>query len=250
MLLAFDIGNSSVKIAIFSENEKINFGLYPKEDFSCGRDILALITRSNLRYDQITKAIISSVVPNITDTLVSYIKENFNIEPALINNTSNLSITISREFNENIGPDILVMSSYAYNKFRDECLIISLGTASVFSYVNKSGILVGCAIAPGYKTFATSMSKNSALLPDIEPKYMSNYLATNTNDAMSIGSFNGFVGMINDIARNIKNNYCKNPKIILCGGHSDKVKDYIQDVYHQEKDFVINGLNYLSTNND
>ena len=35
------------------------------------------------------------------------------------------------------------------------------------------------------------------------------------------------------------------PKLIICGGHSEKVKDYITNVDYQESDFVISGLNHL-----
>lgn len=250
MLLACDIGNSSVKIGIFDDEKRIAFGLYPKSDFSCSTEILSLTTKSNLRFDQIDKVIISSVVPSIEEELVNYIKSNLKLEPIIINNDSNLSISIDEDFKENIGPDILTMASYAYSKFGEEALIISLGTASVFAYVNGDGILKGCAFAPGYKSFSSSLFEKSALLPEFTPKYCENYLATNTIDAMSIGSFNGFVGMINSLIRNIKKQYCYAPKVILCGGHSDKVKDYIQDVDYQENDFVINGLNFISKQND
>lgn len=248
MLLACDIGNSSVKIGIFDGKNRIAFGLYPKEKFSCSTDILSLTTKSNLRFDQFDKAIVSSVVPNISDELIQYIKTNFKIEPTVINNDSKLSIKIDEAFKENIGPDILVMSSYAYSMYKDECIIISLGTATVFSYVNGDGILKGCAFAPGFKSFSSSLSEKSTLLPEFTPEYQVKYLATNTIDAMSVGSFNGFVGMVNDIVRNIRKQYCYAPKIILCGGHSDKVKDYIFDIDFYEKDFVTSGLQYISNN--
>lgn len=249
MLLAFDIGNTKVKIAIYDGNEQITFGIYSKDEFSSSRDILSLTTRNNLRYDQINKIIIASVVPSVTKELVEYIKNNFKLEPIVIDNNTPLSIKIDEDFKEDIGPDILVMSSYAYSMYKDECLIISLGTATVFSYVNENGVLKGCAIAPGFKTFSSSLSKNSTLLPEFTPEYKEEFLATNTKDAMSIGSYNGFIGMINEIVRNIRKQYCYAPKIILCGGHSEKIKDHIYDIDHQEKDFVISGLNYIARNN-
>lgn len=245
MLLACDVGNSSVKIAIYDGERRVAFGLYPKDVFSCSTDILSLTTKSNLRFDQFKTVMISSVVPRITEDLKQYIETNLHIKPVIIDNRSNLEITIDSKFKENIGPDILVMSSYAYSKFKDEVLIISLGTATVFSYVNKKGVLKGCAIAPGFKTFATSLSEKSTLLPPFTPEYQDKYLATNTLDAMSIGAFNGFIGMIKDIRTNILHGYEISPKTVLCGGYSEKIKDYLEKIDHQENDFVISGLNYL-----
>lgn len=245
MLLACDIGNSSVKLAIYDGENRIAFGLYPKEDFSCSTDILSLTTKSNLRFDQFDGVIISSVVPSLTEAIVIYIKENLHIEPIIINNDSKLSIKIDKEFKENIGADILVMASYAYSKFKKEVLIISLGTASVFAYVNNDGILKGCAFAPGYKAFSTSLSERSALLPSFVPEHQDKHLATNTIDAMSIGSYNGFCEMVNGLKNNIIKEYCKNPTIILCGGLSERVKEYISNVDYFEKDYVISGLNSI-----
>lgn len=245
MLLACDIGNSSVKLAIYDSNERLAFGLYPKKDFSCSTDILSLTTKSNLRFDQFDAVYISSVVPTITDEIKNYVIENFKIEPTIINNDSKLSIIIDEAFKEDIGPDILVMSSYAYSKYHKETLLISIGTATVFAYVNNEGILKGCAFAPGFKAFSTSLSEKSTLLPSFTPEHQDKHLATNTIDAMSIGSFNGFCGMVNNLKDNIIKEYCQEPTVVLCGGHSEKVKDYINNVDYFEKDFVTSGLNYL-----
>ena len=245
MLLACDVGNSSVKIAIYDKEKRISFGLYPKNDFSCATDILSLTTKSNLRFDQIKSVIISSVVPQITEELKKYVEKSFKTKPTIINNKTKLSITIDKEFNENIGPDILVMSSYAYSMFKEEVLIISLGTATVFSYVNKKGVLKGCAIAPGFKSFSSSLSEKSILLPSFTPKYQEKYLATNTIDAMSIGAYNGFIGMVKTIKSNIIKEIGFTPRVVLCGGHSEKVTSYIKGVDYQESDFVISGLNII-----
>ena len=245
MLLACDVGNSSVKLAIYDKEKRIAFGLYPKKDFSCSTDILSITTKSNLRFDQFDAVYISSVVPQITENLKEYIINNLKIEPTIISNDSKLDITIDEQFKEDIGQDILVMSSYAYSKYRDEVLVISIGTATVFSYVNKNGVLKGCAIAPGFKTFYTSLSEKSTLLPSFTPEPQTSYLATNTIDAMSIGSFNGYVGMVNNIKDNIIKQNGTTPKLIICGGHSEKVKDYITNIDYQEPDFVISGLNHL-----
>lgn len=245
MLLACDVGNSSVKLAIYEGERRLAFGLYPKDDFSSATDILSLTTKSNLRFDQFDSVMITSVVPQITEELRTYITTNLHINPIIINNNSKLAITIDNKFKEDVGPDILVMSSYAYSKYRSDVLIISLGTATVFSYVDKRGVLKGCAIAPGFKTFHTSLSEKSTLLPPFTPKHQDRYLATNTIDAMSIGAFNGFIGMIKDIRANILHDYGISPKTIICGGYSAKIKDYLQKIDYQENDFVISGLNYL-----
>lgn len=245
MLLACDVGNSSVKIAIYHKDKRIAFGLYPKNDFSSSTDILSLTTKSNLRFDQFKAAIISSVVPQITEDLKNYIENNLNIKPTIIDNDSKLSITIDKEFKENIGPDILVMSSHAYSMFKEDVLVISLGTATVFSYVNKDGVLKGCAIAPGFKSFSSSLSEKSTLLPSFTPEYQEKHLATDTISAMSIGAYNGYIGMINSIKDNIIKEIETKPKLVLCGGHSTKVMGYIKSVDYQENDFVISGLDKI-----
>ena len=144
MLLACDVGNSSVKLAIYDKEKRIAFGLYPKKDFSCSTDILSLTTKSNLRFDQFDAVYISSVVPQITEDIKKYIETSFNVAPTIISNKSKLSITIDDQFQEEIGQDILVMSSYAYSKFNDEVLIISFGTApdSPITYTNSPSSIV------------------------------------------------------------------------------------------------------------
>ena len=47
---------------------------------------------------------------------------------------------------------------------------------------------------------------------------------------MSIGSFNGYVGMVNNIKDNIIKQNGTTPKLIICGGHSEKVIDKLNEI--------------------
>ena len=150
MLLTIDLGNTSAKFAIFDGDQQICFlNIDSKQD-----DYTAIIKnflyRNNLKEDLIEDVIISSVVPNISKVLEKVILNVFNKEAIFISPTNDYGIKIETENVEEVGSDLLVMCAYAYHLFKQELLVVSLGTASVICHVDNEGSFKHCIISPGY----------------------------------------------------------------------------------------------------
>ena len=120
-----------------------------------------------------------------------------------------------------------------------------MGTATVINHVSKDGRYKHCIIAPGFSKIAETLWKNAAQLPEFELKHTDTYLANNTIDAMNIGIYKGYIGMLSSLIDGIQNEIKEDLYIVACGGLGKMVAPYINRFDEYDPDFVTKGLKYL-----
>lgn len=246
MLLTIDLGNTSIKLGIFDKNEQKAFACFDGEQSDYRSLFLTFIYKTGLREDQIDHAIYSCVVPKLYDTVydaAASIVGTDNISD--INPNKNYGIKLDIPNPNEVGDDIIVMCSYAYNQFRREILVVSMGTASVICHVTKDGEFKHCVIAPGFTNISETLWKNAAQLPKFELKHADSYLANNTVDAMNVGIYNGYIGMMNSLIEGVKKEIGEDVLVIGCGGLGKMVAPYLTTLDIYDPDYVTKGLNYI-----
>lgn len=246
MLLTVDLGNTSIKLGVFDNSKQIAFTCFDGVYDNYRSLILSFIFKANLREDDIDAAILSCVVPsvydNVYDTLENIVGKN-NI--ADINPNKDYGIKLDVPNPQEVGDDIIVMCAYAYNLYHRELLVVSMGTASVICHITKDGEFKHCIIAPGFTKMSETLWRNAALLPEFQLEHKDTYLANNTIDAMNIGIYNGYIGMMSSLIKGIKNEIGEDPYIIGCGGLGKMAAPYLLDLDEYDPDFVTRGLNFI-----
>ena len=248
MFLTVDLGNTSIKFGLFKDDVLIAFSCLDniKENFKSL--MLNFIFKAGVRQDQIDKAIFSCVVPKlydiVYDDIVSIVGKNNIID---INPSTNYGIKLDVAHPEEVGDDLIVMCAYAYNLYHRELLVVSMGTCSVICHVTAQGAFKHCIIAPGFTKISETLWKNAAQLPQFNLQNINSYLADNTIDAMNVGIFNGYVGMMNSLIYGIKKELNTDLYVIGCGGQGKTVAPYIKFLNEYEPDFVTRGLNYIAS---
>ena len=246
MLLTVDLGNTSTKLGLFEGDNQIAFLCADGVSDNFRSLILSFLYKSNLREDQIEKAILSCVVPrvynDVYDALASIVGEKNIVD---INPSRNYGIKLAMPNPQETGDDLIVMCSYAYNLYRRELLIVSMGTATVLCHVNRKGEFRHCIIAPGFSKIAETLWKNAAQLPEFELKHVNTYLADNTIDAMNVGIYNGYLGMLKSLIDGMRREIGEDLYIIGCGGFGKMVVPYLRCFNEYDPDFVTKCLNYI-----
>lgn len=246
MLLTVDLGNTSCKLSIFDNDNQISFYCADGIKGNYKGLLLQFIYKSNLREDAIDKAILSCVVPGVYDEIYEDLEEivgKGNVIDITPKDYYGISLDIPNP-NE-VGDDLLVMSSYAYNLYHRELLVVSIGTCTVINHITENGEFKHCIIAPGFSKIAETLWKNAAQLPEFDLNYKGTFLANNTLDAMNVGIYEGYIGMIRHLILGMANEIGKDVHIIGCGGLGKKVVDYIPEIEEYDPDFVTKGLHYI-----
>ena len=246
MLLTVDLGNTSIKLGVYNEEKQVAFSCFDGISDNFRSLILSFIFKSNLREDDITAAILSCVVPSVYDTiydvLESIVGKNNIID---INPNKDYGIKLDVPNPQEVGDDIIVMCAYAYSLYHRELLVVSMGTCSVICHITKDGEFKHCIIAPGFTKMSETLWRNAAQLPEFELEHKNTYLANTTINAMNIGIYNGYIGMMSSLINGIKSEIDEEPYIIGCGGLGKMAAPYIKDLDEYDPDFVTRGLNFI-----
>ncbi len=206
--LVVDIGNSSTKIAVFNQDERI---------FSDQSPVLAIdsILQLKERYG-VENLIICSVKEDIfLDE--AHLKRDFNY--IRFGRTTAIPINNKYQSPETLGLDRLAAVIGAYHLFPEQqIMVLDAGTCITYDVLNEKAEYHGGSISPGIKMRFEAMYHFTAKLPLVQ--FSGNYHATygeNSEDAIKSGAINGVSyeaeGFINS---QLKSN--PNTKIILCGG--------------------------------
>ena len=245
MLLTIDLGNTCVKLGLFDKDKQLSFNYFPTSEKDYKGQILQFIYKAGVREEQIDDCIMSCVVPTIKASMISLIQNLLGITPKEINVSEDYGIKIGVDDPNEVGQDILVMCAYAHSLYHRNLLICSLGTCSVFNYVDDIGVFKSCVIAPGFKKMAEVLYTSSEQLQEFKQEKRNTFLATNTIDAMNVGFYNGYIGMLEYLINNMKKEINKDLFVVACGGDTKDIAPYTNVFDVVEVDFVTKGLNFI-----
>ena len=202
MLLTADIGNSSVSFAFFSEDglicHRIRLGSDPVRTSDEYASLLqGALTLSPLQRDDVTDAIVSSVVPALTHTVQESLRKLF---PSIskvqtVGPGMRTGFSIKTDNPSEVGADIVANTAYAVKVFDCPLVIADFGTMTVLTLVGPGKEMLGNVILPGIGTMFRTMPEYSALLPGLSADETAEesfpLCGTNTPDSIRSGIIRG-----------------------------------------------------------
>ncbi len=240
MYLVGDIGNSEVKICLFSLKNKLKKKIIIKTCLISTRYVEKKLSFLKNKKIKINKILFCSVVPNSYKIIKNYIQKVTNVKSFEIKE-KNLSKFLKIEVNKKqIGSD-RVANAISVIDNKKNYIIIDFGTATTFDVVIKNNYMGGI-IAPGVKLSLNTLISKASLIPIINLKRVKNIIGKNTKSAVRSGFFWGYTGLINNILSLISKQTKKNYNIILTGGLSYLFKNSLFCKVSINKDLTIQGL--------
>ncbi len=241
MRLLIDIGNSHIVIATHNggvdEVYRINTNKhYTSYEYS-------VFLNPILSSQEFEGVIISSVVPEVTLPIYNYCVDFLNLEPLIVGPGVKSGINIKTDNPKEVGSDIIA-SAVASSEY-DKCLIVDLGTATTFTYVEKN-MIKGVTITTGLKTSMKAIVKNTSLLHEINLEPVKSNLGTNTSESLKIGLVNGHAYMVEAFINRIAD---KDTKVLLTGGFAPLVNEILNNSYEVSPNLLLEGLNKIYLKN-
>lgn len=153
MILAVDVGNTNIVFGGFDNNgelrfiSRLNTQVSRMEDQYAIKlkDILSLYGFENAA---ITGCIISSVVSPITPILEKGIEKLCNVKPIIVSPGIKTGLNIKIDDPSVLGSDLVCGGVAAKSKYPTPCIFIDVGTCLKIFALDKSGAMLGGAIAP------------------------------------------------------------------------------------------------------
>ena len=240
--LVGDIGNTLTKLSLLNKNFNIlkSYNIETKKLYK--KKSLEQYLNKIIYLDLNKKILFSSVVPSGYQKIKSFLEKKkfktceikqFKIEKIIKIKVDNI---------KQVGSDRLANAIGAYDKYKDNCLIIDFGTATTFDIVKNPGAYDGGVIAPGINLSIHNLSKSTALLPLLNLKSNTKTYGKNTKDALNAGFLWGYQGLINNIINKITLTSKINYKVILTGGYAVFFKKYLKKKSVVDENITIKGI--------
>jgi type III pantothenate kinase len=237
MLLAVDIGNTSIKFGVFDGEVLKHRSSVPTNSSSLGDAVAAS--------GNVSSAIVCSVVPHATNEVIEAIKERLGVSARIVVNTDDLGLTIKHQPIESIGTDRLVNAFAAATRYGTPVVVCSLGTATTIDAVSENHELLGGLIAPGIRTASKALHVATARLPEVEPAAAEDVINATTEDAIRAGLYYTQVGLIEAAVSRIRHVLGPDAKVVATGGFARMIAEYCKAIDVVDDDLVLDGLQML-----
>lgn len=253
MLLAIDIGNTSIIIGVFQENKLFkDWRIKSEREKTCDEykvTLMNLFSLSALDVSRIESVILSSVVPPLTPVFQELSQTLFQAKPMIVGPGLKTGMPILYENPLEVGADRVVSSIAALEKYGGPCIVVDFGTATTFDAVSSQGEYVGGAIAPGIQIAAEALYLKTAKLPRIEIIKPKRAIGRTTVSSMHSGLYFGYIGLVDRIIAEIKKELGEGTKVVATGGFSSMIFDVVDVLDFYEPHLVLEGLMILHTKN-
>lgn len=252
MNICIDVGNSTIGIGVFENNNLID-RMVVNTDPHFTEDEFYQLFKKPFAFIKDKKTvdniIFSSVVPQINLPLLNALKKLTNIAPLLIGPGTKTGLLIKVDNPLEIGNDLIADLVSAKEKYGYPSLIADLGTASKILLIDKNGAFTSCLIMPGLTLSAQSLSNKAALLPEVSLIAPDTVLAKNTLTAMNAGIVYGHADMIIGLINRYEKELDYKCKHILTGGGAVYAKDILKDDFIYDQNLNLDGLNIIINKN-
>lgn len=249
MLLTVDIGNTQVVAGLFRGEKFLHSwrfsSIVSRTPDECWALLYPLAAAEGLDLAEVKGSIISSVVPNLTLTLETMIRERLRHEPIVVSARLDLGIRIHYEDPSTVGADRLCNAVGGYARYGGPLIIVDFGTATTFDVVSEEGDYLGGVIAPGIEASLQALHRRAAKLMKVELRFPERLIGRNTESSMQAGLMCGTVEMVQGLVRRIGEEMQAVPQVILTGGLAPVMAPMLPADYRLDPHLTLHGMRLI-----
>jgi type III pantothenate kinase len=253
MLIATDIGNSSITIGYFSDRGLLvqripTLPLKKSEEY---QEMMNSFIRENNINKSGCNSIISSVVLSHTEVLTTALKGLSGRRDAailVVNHT--MTGTGFKILNpEKLGTDRIANAVAAFSLVRKPVAVIDFGTATTISIVNGNGDYIGGSIMPGIGLMNESLGAKTSKLKLVDIQVPETALGKDTEACIRTGLLVGTAGAVERIVSEIEKETDQEYSVVLTGGHASLIDRFISRPHIMNLHLTLEGLKILYEKN-
>ncbi len=204
MILAINVGNTHTVFGCVDKNRIVSNVLSILTDtkdtsFGYAAKMKQIFDLAGLLETPFEGAILSSVVPPVTETMKEAIKLLIGKEPLVVGAGVKTGLHICIDDPGTIASDLVATAVAVKEIYPLPCVIIDMGTATTLTCVNQDGKYIGGAILPGVKISLEALTDGTSLLPKIDISAPKKAIASSTVESMRSGIIYGAVGAIDGV---------------------------------------------------
>jgi len=248
VLLAIDVGNTETKLGVFENGAgslrqkwRVTTELRRTPD-EYGVFFTQLFATGGLTVSQVGAVAIASVVPKLDPALVAVCDRFFGVAPNFLQPEQQRLMPVVTERPAEVGADLVAAAIGARARFGAPLIVISYGTATVFTAISAAGEYLGASIAPGITISIDALVGRTAKLPQIALETPAAAIGRNTVDSLQSGIVYGFVGQTEALVARMRAELGQPAQVIATGGLAEVVAKQTAVIDAVDADASLEGL--------
>lgn len=244
MNIVVDIGNSRVKLGYFDAEQLLAVDAFVHADFPDA----VLESEAWQTYSGQSKYLGLASVGNIlmvqaTESLVA-------TQPQLkllrIDQHTSLPIGNRYASKDTLGMDRVCASVAAFKRAgKGPLLVINVGTAMTFDFVDGNDDYLGGSIAPGLRTRFRALETFTAKLPLVQKEGPAPLIGDSTETSIRSGVLNGMLAEIEGMIARYRELAGAALKVYLTGGDAEFLGNHLKSVTFVDANLLLYGINTI-----
>lgn len=253
MLLAVDVGNTNVTLALF-EGERLVADWRVSSRRERTADEMALELRQlfelrGLELGAVDGVVIASVVPTINPALIEASRRYLKCEPVMVGPGVKTGVRIRYDNPKDVGADRIANALAAYAKYGGPVVVIDFGTAVTYDAINADGDYLGGAIAPGVEISLDALVSHTAMLRRVEPVAPDSVIGRNTVASIQSGLVWGFVAQVEGMVQRMIAELGGSARVVATGGQASLVAGLTHVIEVTDPLLTLDGLRLIYAQN-
>lgn len=253
MILAIDIGNTNIVLGCFEDDKILFIERVATNHMATDLEYAAIIKMAlhihGYTSSMIKGAIISSVVPSLTNTIKKAVAKYANVEAVQVSPGIKTGLSILIDNPAQLGSDLVVDAVAGINCYPVPQIIIDMGTATTVSVIDKNKNYIGSMIMAGLATSADALTSRTAQLPKIAFERPHNLIGKNTVDSMRNGIMYANACAIDGITERIEEELGEKCTVIATGGLAGAITPLCRKNIILDDELLLKGLMIIYNKN-
>jgi type III pantothenate kinase len=253
MILAIDVGNTHIVLGCIEGDEirhiaRITTNLTQTE-YEYAALMRQVLDLGGMPADAFEGAILSCVVPPLTETLCSAIRRITGRRALVVGAGLKTGLNILIDNPAQLGSDLVVGAVAALAAYPPPILIFDMGTATTISVLDAEGRFLGGAIVPGVGLSLTALVAATAQLPKVPLEAPRRCISTNTIDCMKSGAVFGAASMVDGMIDRMEEELGRKATLLATGGLAGRIAPHCRHEIVCDDDLLLRGLAILYQKN-
>ena len=151
-------------------------------------------------------------------------------------------ITLRYDAPREVGPDRIVNSIAARERYGAPVIVVDFGTSTNFDIVSSAGEYVGGVLAPGIEISMEALFARAARLVKVDFEEPPNVIGKSTETGLRSGLVYGFSGQVDGIVERIRGELGAEAKVVATGGLADLIAPHSRTIELVDPFLTLEGL--------
>lgn len=249
MILALDAGNTTVRCGCLEDGEvRLTFGLEMREkrtEYEYAVLLGQILALRGIAQKDFEGAVISSVVPRTTQTLVSAVRLVTGKRALVVGAGVRTGLNIGIDDPSQLGANLVAGAVAALSGREPPVIIVDMSTATTLMVIDRNSRVRGGAILPGADVSLTALCESASLLPSVPLEAPKRCICSNTIDCMRSGAVIGAAAAVDGMILRMERELGESARIVATGENAGLIIPCCDRQMELDENLTLRGLGMI-----